>query len=162
QRVDDLMLGRVVHDGLFFQRDADTGRYEDLTYGKGYEGPSLAYRKIEKLERDSLFRAWIENPTFERVARAVLPGEIAIYRAMVMNRPASGGTLLPWHQDAGLFWGIDRDPQLQLWTALDDAPEGGGCIEVLPGSHIGGLVTPTGGVVPQHAVEAAQAENRAL
>jgi phytanoyl-CoA hydroxylase len=30
--------------------------------------------------------------------------------------PCSHGT-----QDAGALWGLDRDPELQLWTALDDA-----------------------------------------
>jgi hypothetical protein len=29
-RIDDIMLGKVCHDGLFFQHDSDTGRYEDL------------------------------------------------------------------------------------------------------------------------------------
>ena len=43
--------GRVVIPGLFFQHDSDTGRYEDLRYGEGYVGPSLDYRKLEKLER---------------------------------------------------------------------------------------------------------------
>ena len=45
-------------------------------YKKGYEGPSLNYRKIEKLEKDPLFLAWINNPLFERVARAVRPGRL--------------------------------------------------------------------------------------
>src|ERR1700683_4062193 len=71
-RADDLMLGRVTYPGLFFQMDAATGRYDDLTFGKGYEGPSLEYRKIEKLEQDPLFRAWLGNPLFERIARACI------------------------------------------------------------------------------------------
>ncbi len=29
-RADDIMLGRVIHEGLFFQNDAESGRYEDL------------------------------------------------------------------------------------------------------------------------------------
>ena len=74
ERADAIMLGEVTYPGLFFQIDASTGRYDDLTYGKGYEGPSLAYRKIEKLEKDPLYRAWLENPLFGRIARAVLGG----------------------------------------------------------------------------------------
>ncbi len=56
--------------------------------------------------------------------------------------------MLPWHQDGGRFWGLDRDPILQIWTALDDAPVAAGCVEVLPGSHRDGLATPLGGLVP--------------
>jgi hypothetical protein len=45
-RVDDLMQGRVVHEGLFFQHDSPTGLYEDLTFGAGWIGPSSDYRKL--------------------------------------------------------------------------------------------------------------------
>jgi hypothetical protein len=162
QRTDELMLGRVSYPGLFFQLDASTGHYEDLPYGRGYEGPSLSYRKIEKLELDPLFRSWIENPVFEAIARAVIPGDIVVYRAMIMSKPREGGTDLPWHQDGGQFWGIDRDPVLQIWTALDDAPVEAGCVEVLDRSHVEGLATPNGGVVPRDMVEARDADEKAL
>ena len=161
-RADAIMLGEVVHEGLFFQHDSPTGRYEDLPLGEGWVGPSLHYRKIEKLERDPLFLAWIENPLFERIVRAFIPGEVVIYRAVLFTKPASGGAPLPWHQDAGRFWGVEPDPFLQLWTALDPAPVEAGCVEVVPGSHLGGRATPLGGVVPDDVVAAAGAEAKAL
>jgi ectoine hydroxylase-related dioxygenase (phytanoyl-CoA dioxygenase family) len=154
QRTDDLMMGRVVHEGMFFQHDSETGRYDDLPYGKGWQGPSLNYRKLEKLELDPLFLEWIRNPLFERIARAILPGAITLYRAAIFNKGARGGSDLPWHQDGGKFWGVDRDPQLQIWTALDDTPFEAGAVEVLPDTHRPGLVTPPGGVVPQERVDA--------
>lgn len=152
ERADEIMLGQVVHEGLFFQLDTDTGRYEDLTYKKGYQGPSLNYRKIEKLERDPLFSAWINNPFFERVARAAIPGAISIYRAVLFNKARRGGSFLPFHQDGGSYWGLDRDPFLQIWTALDDVPEEAGCVELIPGSHAAGFATPLGGVIPDEVV----------
>ena len=136
-RADDIMMGRVVYEGLFFQHDSGTGRYEDLEFGRGWVGPSLSYRKIEKLERDPVFRAWLENPLLERVVRAVVGDDVAIYRATLFNKSAEGGTELPWHQDGGSFWGLDRDPELQIWTALDDAPVEAGCVEVLDGEPSG-------------------------
>src|SRR4249919_345123 len=71
-RADALMLGEVVHPGMFFQMDSPTGRYEDAPLGLGWQGPSLGYRKLEKLELDDRFRAWLSNPLFERLARARL------------------------------------------------------------------------------------------
>jgi hypothetical protein len=154
ERADDLMLGRVRHEGLFFQRDPNTGDYADLPYGRGYEGPSLDYRKLEKLELDPLFFAWLNNPLFGRIARALAGGDVTVYRATLFTKPAAGGTVLPWHQDDGRFWGIDRPPLVQIWTALDDAPAEAGCVEVLAGSHLGGLATPLGGLVPAPLVAA--------
>lgn len=162
ERADDLMLGRVVHEGLFFQQDAESGRYDDLAFGKGYEGPSLEYRKIEKLERDPVFRAWLDNPLFERVARALITGPIVIYRALLFCKGARGGSELPWHQDGGSFWGLDREPFLQIWTALDDAPEEAGCVEVIDASHRAGLATPLGGVIPRAVLDAHDADARAM
>jgi phytanoyl-CoA hydroxylase len=159
-RAEDVMQGRVVHPGLFFQHDAPNGRYEDLEFGEGWVGPSDSYRKIEKLEVDPVFRAWIENPFFERVVRAVLGDEVAIYRATLFGKSARGGTNLPWHQDGGSFWGLDRDPRLQVWTALDDAPIESGCVEVVDASHQGGLATPLGGTLPPDAVARANADPR--
>jgi ectoine hydroxylase-related dioxygenase (phytanoyl-CoA dioxygenase family) len=159
-RADDVMLGRIVHEGLFFQHDSGTGRYEDLEFGRGWVGPSLSYRKIEKLERDPVFRAWIESPLVEPVVRAVVGSDVAIYRATLFTKSAAGGTDLPWHQDGGSFWGLDRDPELQIWTALDDAPVEAGCLELVEGSHLGGLATPLGGSIPRDVVERARADAR--
>lgn len=148
-RIDAIMLGDVPNEQFFFQHDTDTGRYEDLSFGRGYEGRSLRYRKVEKLESDPLFREYLQHAQFAPLVRAVTGPEVTIYRALVFNKAAeTGGSSLPWHQDGGLFWGLDRDPELQLWTALDDVPLGGGCVEVLPGTHRAGLVRPIGGVVP--------------
>ncbi len=162
ERADAIMMGERTIPGLFFQLDTENGDYHDLVYGRGYEGPSLNYRKIEKLERDDLFRAWIENPLFERLARTLIAGPIVIYRAVLMTKGSAGGTVLPWHQDGGLFWGLDRDPFLQIWTALDDAPVEAGCVEVVPGSHKAGLATPLGGVIPKEHVLPARAEEKSL
>lgn len=161
ERSDDLMLGRVDIAPFFFQHDAATGRYEDLPLGEGWVGPSLAYRKIEKLERDPRFYSYLTNPIFERIARRVLaPGAISIYRAILMTKPAravaAGGTDLPWHQDGGQLWGLSRDLELQLWTALDDAPVGAGCMRVAVGTHRDGPASPLGGVVPAARVAVAE------
>jgi ectoine hydroxylase-related dioxygenase (phytanoyl-CoA dioxygenase family) len=161
-RAEDVMQGRIVHDGLFFQHDSGSGRYEDLEFGRGWVGPSDAYRKIERLERDPVFRSWIESPALEPEVRAVVGDEVALYRSTLFTKSARGGTDLPWHQDGGSFWGLDRDPELQIWTALDDTPVESGCVEVVDGSHRGGLATPLGGSIPADVVLQAGADGRRL
>ncbi|MGZ3421179.1 MAG: phytanoyl-CoA dioxygenase family protein [Polyangiales bacterium] len=159
-RVDAIMMGEIVYEGMFFQLDGTTGNYEDAPRGLGWQGPSPNYRKIEKLERDPLFRAYLEDPLFERISRARIGGEVSLYRAIIMGKSAQGGSDLPWHQDGGTFWGLDRDPDLQIWTALDDAPLNGGCLEFVPGSHRAGLATKLGGVIPDDVAARAHAEEK--
>ena len=160
-RCDSILRGETDRSGLFFQADSETGRYEDLPRGLGWQGPSFAYRKIEKLERDPLFRAFLENDLFRRIAQAVHDGPLALCRAALFNKSAAGGTRLPWHQDGGSFWGLSRDPVLQIWTALDDTPVEAGCVQVVPGSHAR-LATPLGGVIPDDVAERASAVSRAV
>jgi phytanoyl-CoA hydroxylase len=156
-RIDAIMMGQVAYPGMFFQRDTDTGQYQDLAFGRGFEGPSMNYRKVEKLELDALYRAWIESEALRPYVAPIVGDKVVIYRALVFNKAAeTGGSHLPWHQDGGKFWGLDRDPVLQIWTALDDAPLDGGCLEIVPGSHHAGLATPLGGVVPKHVLEREQ------
>lgn len=163
ERAMALMRGEVSYPGMFFQMDSPTGRYEDAPLGLGWQGPSDAYRKLEKLELDDRFRALIRNSLFEQVARALIPDPpISLYRAILFNKAPSGGSDIPWHQDGGKLWGLSAEPHLQLWVALDDAPAGGGSLEFLPGSHLPGLVTPLGGVVPPDQVERARAHEHAV
>jgi phytanoyl-CoA hydroxylase len=162
QRADDLMMGRAPDPGLFFQLDTETGAYGDLTFGRGYQGPSYNYRKIEKLEKDELFLAWLRNAVFASIARSLIGERVVLYRAVLMNKSGSGGTVLPWHQDGGLFWGLDRDPMLQIWTALDDTPVEAGAVEVLIGSHRAGLATPLGGVIPEPIVRTRRADDECV
>ncbi|MCX6044681.1 MAG: phytanoyl-CoA dioxygenase family protein, partial [Chloroflexi bacterium] len=63
-------------------------------------------------------------------------------RAMFMNKPAQKGTVLPWHQDIGEGWGLDRNPIITVWTALDDATVANGCMQIVPGSHQLGVLNP--------------------
>lgn len=158
ERLQAYLDGTEPDPGLFFQRDAGTGDYADVGFGQGYEGPDVPYRKVERLERDPRFRAWLSDPLFRRLAARIFPGPVSLYRATAFVKAARIGSNLPWHQDGGRFWGLDRDPCLQVWTALDDAPLEAGCLAFVPGSHLRGLATPMGGLVPAALSEGVDAD----
>ena len=159
-RCDDLMLGRVRYPSLFFQHDSPSGKYADLEFGRGWVGPSNNYRKLEGLQVDPLFMALIQHRAIEPFARHALGHAISLYRAVLWNKAPNAGTELPWHQDDGKFWGIDRRPFFQVWVALDDCPEASGCLEIVPDTHLAGLASAEGGTVQPDALEAAKAEHR--
>lgn len=144
QRIDDIMLGRadVNYDRMLMQLDSKTGDYSDAgEQSRGHKGATLDYRKIQDLEFDPLYLAYMQRPIFHDICRRQYGDiPIACFRAMFMNKPAHKGTYLPWHQDRWSF--LDRDPLVTVWTALDPATVGNGCVQVIPASHKKGLINP--------------------
>jgi polysaccharide pyruvyl transferase WcaK-like protein len=149
QRMDDIMLGRIRNPALQFQLDTG-GRYEDLP--DAVAAPTtvtLAYRKVQGLESDPLVLGLIRRDVFREICARQYGkhASVSIFRAMMMNKPASQGTHLPWHQDAGDVWKLDRDPLVTIWIALDPAKKVSGCLEVIAGSHRLGLLSRNGSTI---------------
>lgn len=145
-RIDDIMLGKaeINYDKILMQLDSTTGKYNDAgSQSKGWKGETLAYRKIQDLEIDSLFGEYTNRPIFQEICERVYGAgtPISCFRAMFMNKPAKQGTVLPWHQDA--WSALNIQPEITLWTALDPATRANGCVEVIPGSHKQGLINPS-------------------
>ena len=109
-RMDEIMLGRVRYEGMYFQLDSETGAYGDVPSGGQWAGSTLNYRKIEVLEQDPLFLGYMQHPVFREITRRVYGEKWRIYRAMFMNKPAHRGTMLPYHQDGGTQWALDPEP----------------------------------------------------
>ncbi len=162
QRMDDIMLGRFRYEGMYFQVDSETGAYGDVPSGGQWAGETLNYRKIEQLEKDPLFLAYMQNPVFREITRQVYGDHVTIYRAMFMNKPAGRGTVLPYHQDGGTQWSLSRNPLITVWTALDDATIENGCVQVIPGSHRLGLLSERGHTItPEQEAEHCRDEQSA-
>ena len=148
-RINEIMMGQAEldYDMLMMQLDSSTGRYGDVPGGgMGLREPSLNYRKIQGLEHDSLFLTYMQQPIFREICAYIYGAHtsIACFRAMFMNKPAQLGTELPWHQDGGGSWNLDRDPLVTLWTALDPATVENGCVQVSPGTHQLGILSEQG------------------
>jgi hypothetical protein len=137
-RMDDIMLGRapIDYDRVMMQLDRDPERdNKPGPQSKGHKGETLLYRKIQDLELDPLFLAFLQKPEFRSVCARAYGEEtpIASFRAMFMNKPAHEGTELVWHQDR---WAdLDKDPMITIWTALDAATVANGCVKLIPKSH---------------------------
>jgi phytanoyl-CoA hydroxylase len=159
QRIDDIMLGRIRYDGMYFQPDPRSHDYGSVGGDGRWAGPTLDYRKIQDLERDPLFLGYIQHPKLRAITRTLIGEDVSIYRAMFMNKPARLGTYLPYHQDAGDQWGLTENPFMTVWTALDDATIENGCMQVIPGSHKLGLFSEHGHTItPEQEAEHAPDE----
>ena len=153
QRIDAIMLGTadLDYDRIMMQLDPCAAGTDGLPpQTLGHKGPTLSYRKIEKLENDPHFLTYLQRPLFEAICAEVYRADVSVVcrRAMFMNKPAHCGSDLPWHQDR---WNsFDRDPLVTVWTALDRCTVHTGCLQIVPRSHRrvinpgreGGFITP--------------------
>ncbi len=138
QRIDDIMMGTADIDYEWIMMQLDRADGPDSKPGpqsRGHKEASLAYRKIQDLELDPLFLAYLQKSLYRDIcARAYgAQADIACFRAMFMNKPSGLGSPLIWHQDR--WTNLDRDPQITVWTALDPATQDNGCVQIVPGSH---------------------------
>jgi phytanoyl-CoA hydroxylase len=141
-RIDAIMLGEVRYEEMSMQLDATTGSYKDIPASQASDqSATLAYRRVDDLDQDPLFLNYMQHPLFREITRALIGTEVSVFRSMFMNKPAAQGTPLPWHQDVGIGWGLDSNPTVTIWTALDPATVANGCMQIVPGSHNLGVLS---------------------
>lgn len=63
-----------------------------------------------------------------------------LFQEMALVKPPRIGSEKPWHQDASYFRVTDPGLIVGVWIALDAASRRNGCMELIPGSHLGGGV----------------------
>lgn len=59
-----------------------------------------------------------------------------------LNLKLPGGSAYPWHQDWACCWRAHTDALITCFIYLDDADEANGCLQVVPGSHLGKPIMP--------------------
>ena len=143
-RADDLMLGRVVHEGLFFQHDSPNGRYEDLQFGEGWVGPERLVpedREARSSTRSS--EAGWRTRLFEEVVRAVARATPwpSTARTLFAQGERAAAPISRGTRTEAASGASTASPELQLWTAPDDVPIESGCVEVVDASHRAGLAS---------------------
>ena len=139
QRIDDIMLGKIRYENMRFQLDP---RYTGSTMTRtvGNQEATLNYRRIDDLEQDPLFLAYMQKPLIRQITRRYIGEDVAVFRSMFMNKPAERGTELVWHQDIGVGWKIDTNPIITVWTTFDAATVASGCMQIVPGSNNLGIL----------------------
>jgi phytanoyl-CoA hydroxylase len=151
--------GYVVKRGLF---DTDTvsrvrERLREYTHGgRSTEGFSTqvepaaddedidesdAVRKFEGLGLldDEVIHSLATDERLVRVAQDLLGPDIKLLRGAAMFKPPHVGSEKGLHQDSA-YYPVRPYEQVTTWIALDDATPENGCMQVLPGGHMDGLL----------------------
>lgn len=151
--------GYVVKRGLF---DEDTvsrvrERLREYTHGdrptEGFErqvepeaetagvDEADAVRKFEGLGLldDTVVHDLATDDRLVSVARDLLGPDVKLLRSAAMFKPPGVGSEKGLHQDSA-YYPVRPYDQVTTWIALDEATPENGCMEVLPGGHLDGLL----------------------
>ncbi len=73
------------------------------------------------------------------VVEALIGPDILLYNVTYIIKEPNTATHVSWHQDL-TYWGLSDDDQVSMWLALSPATLDSGCMQMLPGSHINGML----------------------
>ena len=141
ERLEKIISGEIFLDGRRFQEETKSGLYEEVKNIKpGYKGPDAFYRKISDLEYDEIFLKMVQSDWIRSICKEFVGKKTSIMRMTMMDKPPQRGTILPWHQDVSKSWPTLTQPKLAIWFCLDKTSPETGSLEILPGSHLNGVI----------------------
>lgn len=98
------------------------------------------FRKLNQLDLlPELWNHWYAGAPVLEVVRHFLGDDILRKYASAFLKPARIGGATPWHQDIGL-WRDRNDDAMNGWLAIDASTQANGCLQVVPGSHLGPIL----------------------
>jgi len=98
-------------------------------------------RRIWKpTERSEVFRNLAEDTRVLDAVESVIGGNLSYHYSKLHMKGAKVGSAVKWHQDFSYYPHTNTD-LLTALIYLDDADEQNGCLQVVPGSHKGGLIS---------------------
>jgi phytanoyl-CoA hydroxylase len=99
----------------------------------------------------ALRRAAMLRPLHQAIDQLMGMGRV-LFQEMALVKPPRIGSAKRWHQDAAYFRVSDPNLIVGVWIALDRSTRINGCMQAIPGSHLGGPVphVPMGDVNECH------------
>jgi hypothetical protein len=143
-RTNDLMMGRIKYEGMFFKLDDPDGDYFKIKHqdvkNEIFSGPSERYKKIKDLEYDDLFIDVIQCDLFKSICQKRIGPEVSSMRSMILNKSTINSSILPFHQDVAENWPMSGKPNFTIWLSLNGADKKKGCLKIVEGSHKYGVI----------------------
>jgi phytanoyl-CoA hydroxylase len=119
-----------------------------LAFESGYAPETLGIderefyirKYMDFVEDAPALKAAAMNRRLHLILDQLLGSGRVLFQEMALIKPPRIGADKPWHQDAAYFRVTDPSLIAGVWIALDPALRQNGCMEVVPGSHLGGGV----------------------
>jgi ectoine hydroxylase-related dioxygenase (phytanoyl-CoA dioxygenase family) len=81
-------------------------------------------------------------PEIIDMVEQVIGSDIVLWSSNIFGKPSRGGKAVQWHQD-GHYWPMRPLATCSVWMSVDGASVENGCLRIIPGSHLGGLLPHT-------------------
>lgn len=105
------------------------------------EGQSQAGVNDEGVRGSQDFLDLAMHPDIVDLVTGVIGPDVVLWGCHVFCKPASEGYETPWHQD-GHYWPIRPLSNCTVWVAIEPSTRENGCLQVIPGSHLGKVLHP--------------------
>jgi ectoine hydroxylase-related dioxygenase (phytanoyl-CoA dioxygenase family) len=100
-------------------------------------GMEQVIRKLEPVsDLSPLFAEAATYPGIVEPVRTIFGEDVELFEDK-LNLKLPGGSAYPWHQDWVCCWWAHTDELITCFIYLEDADETNGCLQVVPGSHLG-------------------------
>ena len=92
ERSDAIMMGDVRYENMRYELDSKTGSYGDrVAKTTQHEKATLQYRRIDRLDKDPLFLAYMRHPLFRSITLRLIGGKVAQLPIHVVQQTRPSG-----------------------------------------------------------------------
>jgi len=81
----------------------------------------------------------IRDPRILDPVEQLIGSNILCWNTIFWIKEAGSESFVSWHQDTR-YWGLSSNKVVSVWLALSPASRESGCMRVLPGTHVGGVL----------------------
>jgi ectoine hydroxylase-related dioxygenase (phytanoyl-CoA dioxygenase family) len=97
----------------------------------------------------------VRHPRVLDAVEDVLGPDILCWASGIFLKEPHDPAFVSWHQDA-MYWGLDPADIVTAWVALTDSTPENGAMQVLPGSHVGALLSHNDTFAPHNLLSRGQ------
>lgn len=103
--------------------------------------------QFQRMNDDPFWHRVVSDERLVDIAESLLGPNIALFASGYFHKRAYEGLQVGWHQDSSA-WPLVPMEAAALWVAVDASTPDNGCLRVIPGSHLSGVLP----VVQRHDV----------
>lgn len=133
RRLDAYAAGERTETGFSRMLEPDAGSFP------GAGDPVRKFEGVGMAREDDVFHDLAFDETILEVVHQLQGPNLTLLRCAAMLKPPRVGSEKKFHQDAA-YYPIHPMDHVTVWIALDEATTENGCMQVVPGGHLDGLL----------------------